>query len=50
VSVAPLRGLFGLVPLGLHDWALAVSAALTVVPVLEAGKWGVRRARSHPAG
>lgn len=50
VSVASLRGLFGLVPLGLHDWALAVCAALTVVPVLEAGKWGVRRALSHPAG
>lgn len=44
VSIAPLRGLFGLVPLGMHDWLLAAAAALTVVPVLEAGKWGVRRA------
>ena len=44
VSIAPLRGLFGLVPLGMHDWLLATAAALTVVPVLEAGKWGVRRA------
>jgi Ca2+-transporting ATPase len=44
VSVAPLRGLFGLVPLEMNDWLLAAGAALTMVPVLEAGKWGVRRA------
>jgi Ca2+-transporting ATPase len=43
VSFAPLRALFSLAPLAPHDWAIAAGTALTVAPVLEAGKWWVRR-------
>ena len=43
VSVPSLSGLFELAPLGARDWLLAVTAAFTVVPVIEAGKWLVRR-------
>ena len=50
VSVAPLRTLFGLTPLALHDWVVVTLAALSVIPVLEAGKWGLRRGMFGGAG
>jgi len=34
---------FGTFPLPLVDWLILVSAALTIVPVLETAKWLERR-------
>ena len=34
---------FGTYSLGVEDWTLVVGLALTIVPVLELGKWMVRR-------
>ena len=43
VYVPLLQGPFGTVPLSLVDVAVIGACALTIVPVLEAGKWLVRR-------
>ena len=43
VNVPLLQGPFGTVGLPLDDWALVAACAVTIVPVLEAGKWLVRR-------
>jgi hypothetical protein len=42
--VPSLQSAFRLAPLGIADWLLAVAAALSVAPVLELGKWVIRRA------
>jgi Ca2+-transporting ATPase len=49
VSVPSLSRLFELVPLDPRDWLTAITAALTVAPVLEAGKWMVRRSLAREA-
>lgn len=42
-----LQGAFGTVGPSLEEWALVLGVAATIVPVLEVGKWVVRR-RSAP--
>ena len=39
----------GTYSLGVEDWALVIGLALTIVPILEFGKWMVRRGWSGPA-
>jgi Ca2+-transporting ATPase len=43
VQYPPLARLFHAAPLSLTDWALAVGLSLTLIPVVEAAKWWVRR-------
>jgi Ca2+-transporting ATPase len=43
VYVPVLSDAFGTYPLPLSDWLLVVAAAFTIVPVLEATKWLLRR-------
>ena len=43
VLFPPMHEPFGTYALTLSDWLIAVGASLTISPVLEFGKWGVRR-------
>ena len=43
VLFPPMHEPFGTYALTLSDWLIAVGASLTISPVLELGKWGVRR-------
>jgi len=43
VSVPFLQGIFGTAGLSVVDWLAITSLAFTVVPVLEVGKWMIRR-------
>jgi Ca2+-transporting ATPase len=49
VMVPVLERTFGTSGLGVTDWLIAGVTALTVVPVLELGKWAVRRGWFGPA-
>jgi Ca2+-transporting ATPase len=39
----PLAGLFHVTPLVWQEWAMAAGLALTIIPVVEAAKWWLRR-------
>jgi P-type Ca2+ transporter type 2C len=41
----PLGRLFHTAPLGWHDWLLAALLSLSILPVVEAAKWWLRRKR-----
>lgn len=43
VQLPPLQGAFGTTGLGPAEWLLVAGCAATIVPVLELGKWVVRR-------
>ena len=43
IYVPMLSRAFGTYPLGSQDWLIVVAAAVTVVPILELGKWAIRR-------
>ena len=43
VYIPVLHRPFGTYSLGVEDWALVIGSAFTIVPVLELGKWMVRR-------
>jgi P-type Ca2+ transporter type 2C len=43
VYIPVLHRPFGTYSLGMEDWALVAGLALTIVPILELGKWMVRR-------
>jgi Ca2+-transporting ATPase len=45
-----LQHAFRLVPLAPGDWAVAIAGALSIVPVLECGKWLIRRAAARSGG
>ncbi len=51
VNLPFLQDAFGTTSLPLGDWAIAVTVAFTVIPVLEIGKWVIRRriAERQPA-
>ena len=38
-----LQKAFGTFDMGLHDWMIVVIPALTLSPILDAAKWGVRK-------
>jgi len=43
----PLSALFHTAPLGWRDWLLAAGLGLTILPVVEAAKWLIRRRVRH---
>jgi Ca2+-transporting ATPase len=43
IYAPPLQKPFGTIALAARDWALIVALASSVIPVLEMGKWVIRR-------
>ncbi len=48
MNVPVLREAFGGYRLTLADWALTAGVSLTILPVIELGKWVVRRGKDGP--
>ncbi len=49
IYVPQLRDWFGTFPFSDAEWAVVLSSAFSIIPVLEAVKWLVRRSTSRPA-